>query len=93
MGNWAFDQLKGFIVYKAKAAGIPVVFVDPKNTSRTCSSCGYCDKANRKSQSQFLCLQCGLQANADFNASRNIARKGLEARATVRVPKVATFGF
>ena len=89
MGNWAFDQLKQFVVYKAKRAGVPVYFVDPKNTSRTCSACGYCNKANRRSQSQFLCLSCGLQANADMNASVNIARKGLEARATVRVPKVA----
>ena len=89
IGNWAFDQLKSFIVYKSNRAGIAVYFVDPRNTSRTCSVCGHCDKANRKSQSQFLCLQCGFQANADMNASVNIARKGLETRATVRVPKVA----
>jgi len=90
MGNWAFDQLKGFIAYKAKKAGVAVYFVDPRNTSRTCSECGHCNKANRKSQSQFLCLQCGFQTNADMNASVNISRKGLEARANVRTPKVAT---
>jgi putative transposase len=89
LGNWAFDELKRFIVYKAKRAGVEVVFIDPKNTSRTCSACGYCDKANRKSQACFLCLKCGFQANADDNASANIARKGLEARAAVRAPKVA----
>ena len=89
MGNWAFDQLKQFVVYKAKMAGIAVYFVDARNTSRTCSCCGYCDKTNRKSQSQFLCLQCGFQANADYNASCNIARKGLETRASVRRPIVA----
>ena len=89
MGHWAFDQLKQFVVYKAKRAGVLVIFVDPRNTSRACSCCGYCDKANRKSQSQFLCLQCGFQANTDLNASANIARKGLGARATVRTPKVA----
>ncbi len=27
---------KQFIVYKAARAGVPVVFVDPANTSRTC---------------------------------------------------------
>jgi len=77
LGNWAFDQLKHFLSYKAEAVGLRVVFVDPRNTSRTCSECGYCDKANRKSQSQFKCLQCGFDTNADFNASRNI-----EARAS-----------
>lgn len=76
LGNWAFDQLKQFVSYKAEASGLRVAFVDPRNTSRICSACGYCDKANRKSQSCFQCLQCGFAVNADFNASRNI-----EARA------------
>jgi len=86
MGNWAFSQLGQFVVYKAKMAGLPVTFVDPRNTSRTCHACGHCAKENRKSQSQFLCLRCGYQTNADVNASANIARKGLEARAAVNGP-------
>jgi putative transposase len=72
MGNWAFDQLAQFVRYKAEAAGVPVIVVDPRNTSRTCSTCGYCDKANRQSQAQFLCRQCGLSINADLNAALNI---------------------
>ena len=72
LGNWSFDQLKQFLVYKAEAAGIPVVFVDPRNTSRTCYACGHCAKENRKSQSKFLCLSCGLDSNADKNAALNI---------------------
>lgn len=78
LGNWAFEQLKQFLVYKAEAAGIPVVFVDPRNTSRTCSVCGYCEKANRKSQAKFLCLKCGLCANADKNAAKNIEARGAQ---------------
>ncbi len=81
MGNWAFAQLGSFVVYKSKVAGLSVTFVDTRNTSRTCSACGHCAKENRKSQSQFLCLQCGRAMNADLNASLNIA-----ARATVRTP-------
>lgn len=84
MGNWAFDQLGGFIRYKARGAGIPVIFIDPRNTSRTCSTCGHCDKANRKSQSQFLCLSCGFESNADRNAAVVIG-----ARAVVSLPMVA----
>jgi putative transposase len=72
MGNWAFWQLQSFLVYKAEDVGLPVVFVDPAFTSRTCSHCGYCDKANRKSQSRFECLACGLVLNADVNAALNI---------------------
>jgi len=46
--NWAYAQLRTFIVYKAKLVGVPVIFVDPRGTSRTCSACGHCEKANRK---------------------------------------------
>jgi putative transposase len=77
LGNWAFDQLGQFVCYKAEMAGLSVVLVDPSNTSRTCSCCGYCDRANRKSQGSFRCLQCGFGLNADLNAARNI-----EARAS-----------
>ena len=90
MSNWAFFQLGQFIVYKAKRVGLSTIFVDPRNTSRTCSECGHCDKANRKSQSCFLCLKCGFRTNADYNASRNIACKGLETRGIVNFPKVVT---
>lgn len=72
MGNWAFDQLRQFTAYKAEAAGIPLVSVDPRNTSRTCSKCGHCEKANRKSQAKFYCLSCGFETNADANAAVNI---------------------
>ena len=76
LGNWSFDQLKQFVLYKAKRAGVPVVLIDPRNSSRTCSSCGYCDKHNRKSQSKFQCLECGLEMNADLNAAVNLSGHG-----------------
>ena len=71
-GAEEFHQLRGFIAYKAQDAGIPVVLVDPRHTSRTCSACGHCEKANRKSQAEFECRRCGFSANADWNAALNI---------------------
>jgi len=70
--GWSFSQLRLFVEYKAKLAGVPVVTVDPRNTSRTCTVCGHCEKANRKSQAEFLCKHCGHSENADLNAARNI---------------------
>ena len=70
--GWSFSQLRLFVEYKAKLAGVPVVTVDPRNTSRTCNACGHCEKANRKSQAEFCCKQCGHSENADLNAARNI---------------------
>jgi len=72
--SWAFYQLRTYIAYKAAWAGVEVKFVDPGNTSRTCSQCGHCEKANRQSQASFLCQQCGFCCNADVNAALNISR-------------------
>ncbi|MFL5664605.1 MAG: RNA-guided endonuclease InsQ/TnpB family protein [Ktedonobacteraceae bacterium] len=82
--SWAFYQLRLFITYKAAQAGVPLRLVDPRNTSRTCSQCGHCEKANRQSQASFLCKQCGFCSNADFNAAINISR------VEVKRPIVAT---
>lgn len=81
--SWAFFELKSFLEYKCRLAGIPLVEVDPRNTSRTCSVCGHCEKANRKTQAEFACKACGYSANADFNAAVNIAAKADIKRPTV----------
>jgi IS605 OrfB family transposase len=74
--GWSFHQLRAFVEYKAKLAGVPIVIVDPRGTSRTCSVCGHCEKANRKSQAEFCCQHCGYSTNADFNGARNIRDRG-----------------
>ncbi|MGW6485016.1 RNA-guided endonuclease InsQ/TnpB family protein, partial [Streptomyces sp. NPDC055059] len=76
--SWAFAQLGEFIAYKARKAGVPVVYVDPAYTSRTCAQCGHIDKANRASQARFACRSCGVVAHADWNGSRNIRHRAEE---------------
>lgn len=85
--NWAFYQLRQFVEYKAKIAGVPVILVDPKYTSQTCSSCGHISKSNRINQSNFSCVSCGYSANADTNAAVNIA-----AKAAIDLPMVSSDG-
>ncbi len=60
------------MVYKAQLAGIPVMFVPPDYTSKTCSECHYMHDANRITQAWFKCRKCGFCWNADDNASINI---------------------
>lgn len=84
LSSWSFFQLRSFIEYKAQLAGVLVVVVDPRNTSRQCPSCGYIAKANRKTQSKFLCIDCGFSGLADYIAAINIGR-----RAAVRLPNVS----
>jgi IS605 OrfB family transposase len=81
LSGWAFFQLRVFLEYKARLAGVAVVAIDPRNTSCTCHACGHCEKANRKTQAEFECRACGLAMNADWNAALN-----LRARAAVNQP-------
>ncbi|MGW1751066.1 RNA-guided endonuclease InsQ/TnpB family protein [Streptomyces sp. NPDC002092] len=76
--SWAFAQLGKIIAYKARKAGVPVVYVDPAYTSRTCAECGHVDKANRVSQAWFVCRSCGFVDHADRNGSRNIRARAWE---------------
>ncbi|MBI3913113.1 MAG: IS200/IS605 family element transposase accessory protein TnpB [Chloroflexi bacterium] len=83
--GWSFYQLRSFLEYKSKLAGVNLVLVDPRNTSRTCPACGCVDKHNRPNQSVFKCIQCGFSGLADYIAATNI-RRG----ATVNSPYFST---
>jgi len=81
--SWSFYDLRQKIAYKAQLRGVPVEYVNPRNTSRQCSECGCVDRRNRKSQDRFSCIQCGFVAHADYNAAVNI---GVRGRAAVNQP-------
>jgi putative transposase len=86
MHSWSFAQFHSFLSYKAEAQGITVVKVDPRHTSQTCSKCGHQARNNRRSQSLFLCRQCGYCLNADYNAAKNIREKYLSTLAILGTP-------
>jgi putative transposase len=83
--RWPYGLFTFFVTYKAAAKGITVEVVSPKNTSRMCSKCGHIDKSNRNGFA-FKCTSCGYTADADYNASKNIASRymsiGLNSIAT-----------
>lgn len=75
--RWSYHDLIRKIKYKAKLEGVSVIEVSPRNTSKTCSKCGYIYKWFRN-QRTYHCPKCGLIIDRDLNAAINIARKGLE---------------
>ncbi|MFI9745371.1 RNA-guided endonuclease InsQ/TnpB family protein [Streptomyces sp. NPDC052494] len=90
--SWAFAQLGAFVEYKARRAGVPVVIVDPRNTSRQCSECRHTHRTNRVTQARFVCRSCGTVMHADHNGSRNIAHRGdaVWKRGAVNRPRTST---
>jgi IS605 OrfB family transposase len=73
--SWAFYDLRQKLEYKAKLVGVPLVLVDPRNTSRTCPECGCIDKRNRPTQAVFSCVSCRHSGPADQIAALNIGRR------------------
>lgn len=76
MLNSAVSEFRRQLEYKVEAAGGCVVAVDPAYTSQTCCQCGCVDAANRRSQSEFCCVACNHEDNADCNAAKNILNQG-----------------
>jgi hypothetical protein len=73
-----FRRLHALLAYKAERAGLPTPLEVPAAyTSQTCAQCGHMDRANRVSQQEFRCTQCGLTGNADDNASHVIALRAV----------------
>ena len=74
------------VEYKAKLAGILLKTINPAWTSQFCPKCGkrgYHVKASdrlnerQKSGGWFYCQECGYNADRDYVACQNIARKAL----------------
>ena len=68
-----------FTTYKGLRKNKLTIKIKPNGTSQECSLCGHTHPDNRETQSEFVCQRCGFTANADYNASLNIKRRGVEA--------------
>ena len=77
MLNSGLGKLKTYTYYKAERAGKVLFLVDPKNSSRRCSCCGFTSEHNRKSQADFKCDSCGFTINSDHNAAVNLKHKAV----------------
>jgi len=84
LSKWNARELQRLIEYKAKWFGVPVVYVDPRNSSRTCPTCG--GRLIPQEGRLMKCSNCGLIEDRDFIAVLNlrmwgsgVTPKGLEA--------------
>lgn len=73
--SWGkFFQL---LIYKAEDAGRSLTKVSKwEPTSKTCSSCGAVNKELKLSDRTWVCKECGVLHDRDYNAAKNILRAG-----------------
>ncbi|ABD03758.1 ISSoc1, transposase [Synechococcus sp. JA-2-3B'a(2-13)] len=77
--SWAFYQLRQFLEYKARVAGVSLILVPPAYTSQTCHRCLHIHSEQGKSYrsgKSFKCGHCGWEGDADLNGANVIALLG-----------------
>ncbi len=72
--NASWNRFIQMLSYKAESAGMRVVKVDAKNTTRECSNCGNIQEM-QLSERVYNCSRCGLQMDRDTNAAINILNR------------------
>ena len=68
-----------YMTYKANLYGREFIQVSPRNTTQTCSDCGYIMTGDEKltlKDREWTCPQCGVFHIRDHNAAKNILTKG-----------------
>ncbi len=70
--GWAFDRFTSILTYKAKVAGIEVVEVSERDTSKTCCICGREEDSQRVERGLYVYEGCDGAFNADVNGAENI---------------------
>ncbi len=75
------------LTHKAASAGRAVVLVDPRNTSKLCSSgCGHVFETLWLADRWVDCPRCGLSLDRDHNAAINILNRGGQLRWSLSSP-------
>jgi putative transposase len=76
MLDQGWGEFRRQIAYKLDWNGGIFLAVDPKNTSRTCPACQHVSSDNRKTQAEFVCVNCDYSNHADVVGAINILERG-----------------
>lgn len=75
IANQGFYEFIRQIKYKCEFYGIEFIQVDRfYPSSKTCSCCGHIKKDLKLSDRTYVCSECGLVIDRDYNASLNLAK-------------------
>jgi len=87
--RWSYRRFQQILEYQAKLNGLNVVYVDPRDTSRTCPVCNGEMDPSRNGRRLRRCRRCGLEENRDVIAVKNLAKRYYEECANARTPKTS----
>ncbi len=73
----AWGAVKTYSQYKARRKGKLCIDVPPHHSSQECAACGHTHPDNRLTQAEFVCQRCGNIDNADYNAGKVLAKRGI----------------
>jgi len=73
---WSYLKTINKLERLCEENGILMKKVNPAYTSQECSNCGVIDKESRNGEI-YHCKNCGIEIDADYNASINILHRGV----------------
>ncbi len=79
----AWNRFIQVLSYKAEDAGMRIIPVDPRDTTRMCSACGAV-RAIPLGERTYSCAVCGLRVDRDINAARNILHRSTAGHAGIQ---------
>jgi IS605 OrfB family transposase len=71
----SYRKLEQWIDWQCEKNGVPIIVVEPKNTSTTCPRCS--SKLIENGYRRMRCSGCGFEADRDTVAVLNIAKRAL----------------
>lgn len=75
IANASWSMFRQMLEYKCQWYGKKLIAVDPKNTSRICSKCGYNSGEKPLDIREWTCPKCKTHHDRDINAAINILNK------------------
>lgn len=78
ISNAAWYLFRMMLEYKCKWYGKKLIVVDPKNTSRICSNCGYNSGVKPLNVREWTCPKCHVHHDRDINAAVNILNRAVK---------------
>jgi IS605 OrfB family transposase len=75
---WPVGYVRTQLKNLSRENGDRLTEVNAAYTSQECNVCGFIHKNNRNNE-RFLCMNCGNEIDADYNASINIYNRGMNS--------------